>query len=238
MASSLLPAISQHTEPAPPLKNGDRLSRAEFERRYQAMPANCWAELIEGEVHMPSPVRVKHHGAPHLDLMAFLGVYSHFTPGVNGAGNATVRLDMENEPQPDGLLYIEPDCGGRIRIDEDDFINGAPELAAEVSASTIAADLGKKFRAYRRNQVQEYIVWRVMDKVLDWFTWQSGNYQRLDATPEGVIKSLVFPGLWLDVPAILRGDFPQAHATLQQGLNSPEHADFVARLQKNKPANG
>ena len=246
MASSVLPSLmdvplQEPPKPLfiPPLENGDRLTRAEFERRYEAMPHVRKAELIDGEVYLPSPVRVKQHGVPNYDLLTFLGIYSHFTSGVCGAGNATVRLDMQNEPQPDGLLYIEPECGGNIRVDDDDIISGAPELAAEISASSVSIDLGKKFQVYRRNKVQEYIVWRVLDRAIDWFSWNNGDYERLPATADSVVKSLVFPGLWLDLAAIIRHDFVRAHAVLQQGLQSPEHAAFVAALQakrqKNKP---
>jgi Uma2 family endonuclease len=238
MASSILPAATgapQQEPPlpiiVPPLENGDRLTRAEFERRYEAMPQVHKAELIEGEVHMPSPVRIKHHARPHRDLSALLAIYSHFTPGVGGGDNPSVRLDNDNEPQPDDVLYIEPECGGNIRIDDDDIINGAPELAAEVSSSTVSIDVGKKLQVYRRNKVQEYIVWRVLDRAIDWFYWKDGNYERMPATADGVVTSVVFPGLWLDLPAIVRGDFARAHAVLQQGLQSREHAEFVAKLE-------
>lgn len=216
----------------PPLENGDHLTRVEFERRYAAMPHLKKAELIEGIVYMPSPVRIKQHGKPHNDLTAYFAIYSHFTPGVGSGDNATIRLDTDNEPQPDGLLYIEPECGGRVRIDDDDYINGGPELAAEVSSSSASIDLNQKFNAYRRNEVQEYVVWRVLDRAIDWFFWKDGDFHRMEATPDGIYKSRVFPGLWIDAPAILRGDFTSAHATLHQGINSPEHANFVAKLQK------
>lgn len=239
MASPTLPAAAEPATKSPPLpvyvpllENGDRLTRAEFERRYEAMPHVHRAELIEGEVHKPSPVRIKQHARPHRDLTTFLGVYSHFTPGVGGGDNPTVRLDMDNEPQPDDVLYIEPECGGRVIIDEDDYINGAPELAAEITSSTVSIDLGKKFQVYRRNQVQEYIVWRVLDHAIDWFWWNEGNYDRLLPNTDGVVVSRVFPGLWLDTAAIVRGDFVRAHAVLQQGLQSTEHAEFVERLRK------
>lgn len=221
----------------PPLENGDRLSRAEFERRYEAMPHLKKAELIERVVYLTPRVRI-HHAEPHADLMSFLGIYSHFTSGVSGAIHASMRLDTDNELQPDGSLYVDSECGGRVRIDEEDYINGGPELAAEICSSSVSIELNQKLHVYRRNQVQEYVVWRVLDRAIDWFFWKDGDYHRMQATPEGIYKSQVFPGLWIDAPAILSGDFPRAHAALQQGLNSPEHADFVARLQKNKPANG
>ncbi len=241
MGSSIVPpVVSFPAQPpavpsiVPPLENGDRLSRAEFERRYQAMPHVNKAELIEGIVYMPSPVRAEHHGEPHADLTAFLTFYHHFTPGVRAALSATVRLDTDNEPQPDGLLYIEPKCGGKVRIDNDGYINGGPELAAEVSASTASIDLNEKRHVYRRNEVQEYVVWRVLDRAIDWFFWKDGDFELMEATPEGVYKSRVFPGLWIDAAAILNGAFARAHATLQQGLASPEHAAFVADLQKRR----
>lgn len=181
---------------------------------------------------MPSPVRIKHHAELHGDLGAFLTTYRHHTPGIGGGDHATVRLDMDNEPQPDEVLYITPESGGKVRIDEDDFLNGAPELAAEISSSTVSIDLGSKLQVYRRNEVQEYVVWRVLDQAIAWFCWHEGSYQRLETTPEGIYKSRIFPGLWIDAVAILRGDFPRAHATLQQGLQSPEHAEFVTKLGK------
>ena len=128
----------------PPLENGDRLTRAEFERRYDAMPNVKKAELIEGEVFMPSPVRYERQSHPHTRLITWLGNYETDTPGVGAGDNGSIRLDLDNEPQPDGFLIIRPECGGRVRISEDDYIEGAPELVAEVSTSSVSYDRGKK----------------------------------------------------------------------------------------------
>ena len=144
----------------PPLESGDRLTRSEFERRYEAMPQLRKAELIEGVVYVGSPVRISYHGSPQIRLNAWLGAYLAHTPGVQGGDNATVRLDLANEPQPDCLLYIDPACGGQVRISEDDYIEGAPELTAEISASSASIDLHAKLEAYRRNGVREYLIWR------------------------------------------------------------------------------
>src|SRR2546427_3449968 len=95
----LTPVAKMPTE-LPPLEGGDRLTRSEFERRYDAMPQLKKAELIEGVVYMPSPVRCKSHGQPHGQIMSWVGVYSAATPGVDFADNATLRLDPDNEPQP------------------------------------------------------------------------------------------------------------------------------------------
>ena len=213
----------------PPLENGDRLTRAEFERRYAAMPPNIKAELIEGVVYVASPVRIRRHGSPHVELLAWAGAYRVYTPGVLVGGNATVRLDTDSEPQPDVCMLIEH--GGQARIDKDDYIEAAPEFVAEVAASTASYDLNDKLNAYRRNGVREYLVWRVLDTAIDWFVWREGRYERLPASPDGVIQSEVFPGLWLDAPALLRGDLRRVHEVLQQGLASPEHADFVTRIK-------
>ena len=160
------------TEPksvfVPPLENGDHLRREEFHRRYEAMPEVKKAELIEGVVYMPSPVNSESHAEPHLDLGTVLGTYRAFTPGVRGGDNGSVLLDPKNEYQPDGYLYIEPHVGGQVKI-EDGYIVGGPELCAEVAASSVSIDLGKKKLAYRRNGVREYVVWRVLDEIVDWF---------------------------------------------------------------------
>jgi Uma2 family endonuclease len=216
----------------PPLENGDRLTRAEFERRYEAMPELKKAELIEGEVYMPSPVRHARHSHPHTRLVAWLAIYEASTPGVEAGDNGSVRLDLDNEPQPDACLIIQPECGGQTRISEDDYIEGAPELVAEVTSSSVSFDLGRKSDVYRRSGVREYVVWRVVDGQLDWFVNHEGRFERLAPAADGILRSTVFPGLWLDPTALLRGDQATVIAILQQGLNSPEHADFVAQLHR------
>lgn len=213
-----------------PLENGDRLTRAEFERRYDAMPGLKKAELVEGVVYVPSPVRYTQHGEPSSDIEIWLGTYRVSTPGVKSAGNTTVRLDFDNELQPDTLLRLER--GGRSEIGPDGYLEGPPELIVEVAASSSSYDLHDKLRAYRRNGVQEYVIWRVLERGLDWLVLREGSYERLEPDEAGVLRSEVFPGLWLAVPALLSGDMPAVLATLQQGLASPEHAEFVARLRQ------
>jgi Uma2 family endonuclease len=220
------------TPPPPPLEPGDHLTRNEFERRYEAMPGLMKAELIEGVVHMPSPVRLDQHGNPHAHLITWLGVFEAHTPGVRVGDNSTVRLDLDNEPQPDALMIVEPACGGRVTLGEDGYVVGGPELVAEVAASSVAIDLHTKLRVYRRNQVQEYLVWRVLDRAVDWFVLRQGQYDRLPLSPAGLYHSEVFPGLWLDPQALVRPDLGAVLRVLQQGIASPEHAAFVARLQR------
>jgi Uma2 family endonuclease len=214
------------------LENGDRLTRAEFERRYEAMPHIKKAELIEGVVHMPSPVRLFHPGKPHGDLVTWLGVYQAGTPHVYVGDNATNHLDLDNEPQPDALLLIDPNRGGQTKISEDDYIEGAPELVAEIATSSVSIDLHTKLHVHRRNGVLEYLVVRVLNRQIDWFVLREGQYERLDPGPDGILRSQEFPGLWLDPAALIAGDMLRVLAVLQQGLASPEHAAFVARLSQ------
>ena len=177
------------SEPAPdvvlPLEPGDRLSREEFERRYEAMPHLKKAELIEGVVFMPSPVRLYRHSTPHFQLVTWLGVYTASTPGLVGGDNATARLDTDNEPQPDVLLLIHPERGGQARISADDYVEHAPELVAEVAANSASLDLHTKLNVYRRNGVREYLVWRVLEQQFDWFVLRAGQYQPLCADGRG-----------------------------------------------------
>jgi Uma2 family endonuclease len=219
------------TVPIPPLEAGDRLSRAEFERRYEAMPWLKKAELIEGVVYVPSPVRVHRHGDPHFRLITWLGIYQANTPGLLGADNASARLELDNRPQPDVLLMIVPGSGGQARFSSDDYVEGAPELVAEVASSSVSYDLGVKRKVYRRNGVREYVVWRVLDRQIDWFVLREGEYVPLAIDGEGLYRSEVFPGLWLDPAALIRGDMPTVLAALQRGLASPEHADFIRSRQ-------
>ncbi len=220
----------------PPLENGDHLTREEFERRYNAMPALKKAELIEGVVYLPSPVRYWRHGHPHTRLITWLGNYETDTPGVGAGDNTSIRLDLDNEPQPDGFLIILPECGGQARISDDDYLEGAPELIAEVAASSVSFDLGKKFDVYRRNGVREYVVWRVLDRQVDWYANRGGRFEMVNPPADGILRSEVFPGLWLDAAALVQNDRKAVQAALQQGLDSPEHLLFVERLRRDRPA--
>ncbi|WP_460193390.1 Uma2 family endonuclease [Thermosynechococcus sp. FA-CM-4201] len=211
----------------PPLENGDRLTRAEFERRYTAMPHLKKAELIEGIVYVASPVRVS-HSQPHAEIMAWLGFYKAVTPGVLVYDNPTVRLDGDNEPQPDAVLRLEN--GGNSRISEDGYIEGAPELVVEIAASSAAYDLHDKLRVYRRNGVQEYLVWCTYDRQIHWFSLEAEDYQPLTADAEGIIRSRQFPGLWLAPEALLAHDLGTVLRVLQQGIATPDHQAFVQIL--------
>jgi Uma2 family endonuclease len=176
--------------PVPRLEQGDHLTCAEFERRYDAMPELKKAELIEGVVYMPSPVRMDVHGAPHADLLAWLATYRAATPSVMAGDNATLRLDNDNMPQPDALLIIDSRCGGRAMIDETGYVAGAPELVAEIASSTVSIDLHDKLNVFRRNGVREYIAWRVLDRAIDWFALRDGEFKPLAVDADGIIRSL------------------------------------------------
>ena len=212
-----------------PLENGDRLSRCEFERRYIARPDINKAELIDGVVYLPSPVRAASHGAPSAAMAGWLYVYSAATPHVSVLDNATVRLDRDNEPQPDVLLRIDTAAGGQSSLSADDYVEGAPELVVEIAASRAAYDLHDKLRVYRRNDVLEYIVWRVYDKAVDWFVLADDEFQPLSATG-GVYESRTFPGLRLATNALLADDAAGVLTELRKGIEQPAHAEFVARL--------
>jgi Uma2 family endonuclease len=233
MAISTTTSMSMQVlaDAGPALENGDRLTRPEFERRYEAMSLLKKAELIEGVVYVPSPVRHRQHGSPHAHLIGWLFQYTASTPGVEVGDNSSVRLDLDNEPQPDALLFIDPTCGGQVRISDDGIIEGAPELVAEVASSSVSYDLHAKLHVYRRSGVREYLVWRVLEQEIDWFVLRDGQYQRMSVDAQGLVRSEVFPGLWLDPAALIRGDLETVLATVQQGLTSPEHSTFIARLR-------
>jgi len=215
----------------PLLRNGDHLDRAEFERRYRAMPQVKKAELIDGVVYMPSPVNFLEHGEPHAHLMGLFTLYRFHTAGVRVGDNSTVRLDLGSEPQPDAVLLIDPEHGGRVTFTEG-YITDGPELAAEVAASSASFDANVKLRAYQRSGVQEYLLWRVQDRALDWFALREGRYVPLPAEPDRILRSEMFPGFWLDPQALIAEDFAQTLAVLNLGLATPEHAAFVARLRQ------
>lgn len=223
-------STSGTTPPIPILEPGDRLTRAEFERRYEAMPHLKKAELIEGIVYMPAAVRFRKHGSPHSRIIGWLSCYEGRTPGTTVGDNSSARLDNDNMPQPDALLLINPECGGQAVISDDDYIERAPELVAEVSSSTVSFDLHTKLNVYRRSGVREYLVWRVVDVAFDWFVLRDGEFVRKAVDAEGLLRSETFPGLWLDVGALLAGRMGDVLDVLERGVKSSGHAEFVKRL--------
>lgn len=237
MATALksAPAPPAETLPIPELENGDRLSRAEFERRYHAMPELKKAELVEGIVYMASPVRHPLHSHPHAKLVGWLDRYETATPGTNIGDNPTLRLDLENEVQPDAFLRILPTHGGRTSDTPDGYISGGPEFIAEIAASSASYDLHQKKAVYRRHGVPEYLVWITGTPEVRWFVLENDDYVLLAPDTDGILNSRVFPGLWLDPAALLAADHARVQAVLAEGLASDEHADFVRELAGRTP---
>lgn len=205
-------AILEKPRSLPQLQPGDVLSRVEFERRYAAMPHIKKAELIDGIVYMAPPVRADSHGIPHVRLATLIQVYATKHPGLIVADNSTVRLDTLNEPQPDLLLMRE---NGRASIDADGYITGAPELVAEIAASSASYDLHQKKRAYLRAGIQEYLVWIADENRLVWWELRDDEYAEVPASEAGLLESPGFPGLIIDTRALLAGDLATALAALK-----------------------
>ena len=224
-------AGAETTPTAPPLHNGDRLTRAEFESIYSAHPEIKKAELIEGVAYVPSPTRYLEHGEPLFDAIGWLSVYRAATPGVKGGDNTTLRLDLENEPQPDALLRLLPEYGGNSRVGEDGYLEGPPELIVEVAATSASYDLNQKKRVYARSGVAEYIVYLAFELRVIWFVLREGVYEELQPDESGLLKSEEFPGLWLQPDALLAGEISRLLEALQLGLASPDHKTFCDALE-------
>ncbi len=214
----------------PPLQAGDFLTRAEFERRYHNHPNIKKAELIEGIVYMPSPVSAAYHGNPHFDLITWLGTYRASVPGLYGSDNATLRLDTINDPQPDALLYLDEEYGGRARLDAEGYLEGPAEFVLEVASSSASYDMNQKKATYARHGIQEYLVVLTRERRVAWFVLRDGNYAELTPDTAGVLRSESLPGLWLPTAALWKNDLAEMLATVQQGIASPEHNAFVEAL--------
>lgn len=230
---SVLAASPSRVSPVvtvPPLESGDCLSAEEFLQRYEAMPEVKKAELIEGVVYMGSPVRIVQHGRPDSVIQTWLGHYAAYTPGTETAPNSTIVFDRDNVPQPDALLRVLPECGGKTELTKDGYLSGPPELIVEVTATSASKDLHVKLRAYRRNRVLEYLVWRTVDAAFDWFVLEREEYVPNQPDAQNVLHSRVFPGLALNLTALLAEDAAAVLAALEQAMHTPEHAGFVARL--------
>lgn len=213
---------------APLLVNGDHMKQPEFHRRYEQCPEDMKCELIGGIVYMASPLR-RPHSTYHMKLSLVLALYEAATPGAEGGDNATTILGEESEPQPDLHLRILPECGGQSRTTEDEYIAGAPELVAEIAHNTLSIDLHRKRQDYERAGVREYLVLCVEERELRWFDFTTARSIR--ANRQGIYQSRVFPGLWVDGPALLARDANRLIEVVRQGTTSRPHAAFVKRLE-------
>jgi Uma2 family endonuclease len=213
----------------PPLENGDHLDQKTFHERYEAMPSHIRAELIGGIVYMSSPQKAP-HGEHWVLFSRWMDEYLEATPGTRGFLNSSNILGPVSEPQPDGCLFIRPECGGQTWEDEDKYLNGAPEWIGELSDSTESIDLHRKKKDYEKAGVREYMVVALQSSKVFWFTHGRGKFKEMRPDPDGILRSEVFPGLWLDPAAFLQHDRQQLLAVLRQGLASPEHAAFVTKL--------
>ena len=207
---------------------GDRLDQKTFHAIYERMPEDFKAELIGGIVYVPAALRAD-HGDVHTDVMAWLGTYKARTPGTRALDNATHILEDDSEPQPDGSLLI---VGGQSRENEAGFIAGAPELIVEVVSSSRSYDLHAKKDDYEKYGVREYLALLIRERRAAWFVREDDRFVELPPSPDGIYRSPLFAGLWLDAKAILSGDSVRVLDVLQLGLAAPEHAAFVAKLKQ------
>jgi hypothetical protein len=213
-----------------PLRAGQRLSREEFMRRWEAMPELKFAELINGVVYMPSP-QTSDHGGTEFTVETWLGNYVAFTPGCRGGSQSTWMM-LQSAPQPDIYLWILPEYGGQSQI-KGKYHVGAPELAAEICYSSTAYDLGVKKDLYEKAGVQEYLAFIVDEQAIRWHRLVNGIY-KLSRPVNGIFRSKVFPGLWLDAAALWRQDLAGILKILERGLKSAEHTSFVKSLAARK----
>ncbi len=226
----------------PPLQDGDRLTRAEFERRWEAMPSLKKAELIEGVVHT-SPTVTSDEGMASFEIIGWLGLYQRLTPGVEGSASVSIPLDNRNVLQPNATLRILDTHRGQCKLTSDRHFDGVPELIAEIASTSKGVEDWIRRGVYRCYGVREYIVWGLAEHTVNWFTYPSGSYScsdkhnTLNPGSDGIIRSEVFPGLWLDPIALMNNDTMRVVRVAQLGHGSPEHCEFVAELSRRAGGN-
>lgn len=219
-----LPANSPLAE----LHSGDKMTREEFHRAYEEMPEDFQAELIGGIVYVASPLKLP-HGKFHLTLGSLFCAYEAVTSGVIAADNVSVFLSHEDEVQPDLVLILSNKVGGQSIETADEYVQGAPELVAEIAHSSRAIDLHRKKQSYDAAGVLEYIVLSLHPLQLYWFDLKTGS--RMTADERGILRSKVFPGFWINEVALCKRDGITLTETLNQGLQSEEHKAFVEQLR-------
>ncbi len=221
------------TRQVPPLEAGDHLDQPTFLERYEAMPPGTRAELVGGIVYMSPPPVGDGHSAPHGNVVFWLHCYKRFTPGGLPSNDGTAILGDDSQPQPDAALRVG--VGGQTRLGAAGYIIGCPEFVCEVANSTEAYDLHAKRRDYELYGAQEYLAVVVRTPRVVWFAREGNRQIEVKEDADGILRSRAFPGLWLDPTALLSGDLDRLVSVLEQGLATPEHAAFVARLARLPP---
>lgn len=191
------------------------------------MPAKTRAELIGGIVYMPSPLK-NDHGDIHATIIGWLWTYKSQTPGTKLVDNATCILGNDSEPQPDASMTI---AGGQTRVNTKGYLSGAPELVVEVASSSEAYDLFEKRRDYEKYGVGEYLVLLVRENRAVWLVREEGKFVEMN-DKNGILRSRLLPGLWLDVNSVFRNDNALLLEVLRQGMATPQYTEFVQRLGK------
>jgi len=212
---------------SPGLVTGERLTVEEFLRRWEELPDLKNAELIDGVVYVPSPVSLT-HGSLDLLIHMWLGYYAQATPGCKGGSNST-WLMSGSAPQPDAYLRILPSHGGQS-ANEGPLGAGAPELAVEICVTSTEIDFGPKPALYQRAGVREYITVEQFGQRMIWRVLENGAYVAQTPPLDGIVRSQVFPGLWLDLAAFWSDDGAKMLVALNAGLASQDHRQFVERL--------
>jgi Uma2 family endonuclease len=213
----------------PPIENGDRLDQKTFHERYESMEEDVRAELIGGIVYMASPQKLPHSKTTKL-VGRWLDEYEENTPGTESYPGASDILGPDSQPEPDHCLIVLPGCGGQTSTNKKGYFVGAPELVVETSATTESRDLHQKKADYEKAGVREYVVAALRSERVFWFILRAGEFATLKPGSDGIIRSRIFPGLWLDPEALLGRDRKSLLAALAQGLATPEHQAFVAKL--------
>ena len=230
----------EHARPKmalPPLKNGEHLDQPTFHARYEAMPPSTRAELVGGVVYMPSPMSTD-HGDESRNVAGWLFHYQRKTIGVKGGDGATAKLFKLSEPQPDHHLRIPAALGGRTRVDAGGYLLGPPELIVEIARSSRVFDLKQKKADYERAGVFEYVVVEIDPNRIHWFLRRGARFKKHAPGADGIYRSKVFPGLWLDLQALYAEDLDRLIEVLEQGLATPEHAAFVAKFAEPRRTRG
>lgn len=221
-------ARSEKCKDRPPLNSGDRLSRAEFLRRYGQYPETKKAELVEGVVIVGSPVH-KQHSIPHFRFSTVLGVYCAGTPGILAGDNQSVILDQENELQPDLCVWVSEERRAKSEESEKGPLIGAPDLVVEVAASSASQELHSKLNVYLRSRVREYLVLLAYERETRFFRLVDGEFRAVQPDDAGVFRSQVLPGFRFRSDWFWQGRISELLELAREGLASQEHRDFAAK---------
>jgi len=211
-------------EKATPNEQSETQQKMTFEEFLDRCDEDTWAEWVNREMIMVSPASPEHQNLSNF-LAAMLRIYVE-AHDLGMVFNAPLAMRLEHAREPD-LLFVASEHLDRLYAGG---LEGPADMVTEiVSQESLERDRGAKFVEYEAGGVIEY--W-LIDPLREWAEFyrlgDKGRYETIFAGREGIYRSAVIPGFWLQVEWLWQEPLPDTEALLWEILGYEKVAEMLA----------